>query len=114
MISGRMLLCSGFMCRNTTNAIPGFGGTDAKNSFRALIPPADAPLPTTGNLSWSLNETTSLCLIDYFEIRFRFQQRSENLPQGPMIVYNHYFRHELTLCAPSELWGGVRRFEAYC
>jgi hypothetical protein len=31
----------------TTNAIPLFGGIVAKNSCKALTPPADAPKPTT-------------------------------------------------------------------
>src|SRR5215510_2531584 len=48
--SSIMLRKSGDRCCTTTNAIPDFVGTLAKNCSSDSRPPAEAPIPTTRNL----------------------------------------------------------------
>src|SRR5690606_16357141 len=44
-----MLSWWGDRCSTTTNAMPGSAGMCLKKVFSASMPPADAPMPTTGN-----------------------------------------------------------------
>src|SRR5215212_11940464 len=48
---------SGERCCTTTNAIPGLGGKCEKKCSSDSRPPAEAPIPTTRNLSGLLSET---------------------------------------------------------
>lgn len=49
-ISPRMLLCLELKCWMTTKPMPPSGGMLEKKVSRASRPPAEAPMPTTGNL----------------------------------------------------------------
>ena len=51
--SGRMLLCAGARCWTRTKAMPVLRGSACSNWRNASNPPADAPMPTTGNGAWA-------------------------------------------------------------
>jgi hypothetical protein len=59
-----------------TNAIPVVGERFFKNSVMASIPPADAPMPTTGNSGLSLSGAFLLTTDDFF-----FMLTSQRLDQ---------------------------------
>src|ERR1019366_2240058 len=47
--SGNMLSCVGSKCCTNTNALPESSGMALSNFLKASNPPAEAPIPTTGN-----------------------------------------------------------------
>src|SRR5579883_1088494 len=69
----RWLSCVGDKCRTTANAMPGLSGMASKNCRSAGMPPADAPIATSGFVFCLLRETGAAALgADFFGATFRF------------------------------------------
>ena len=66
--SGNKPFCVGSRCWITTYAIPLFSGTLPRNCSNASSPPADAPIPTIGNLPVNTSEISTF--EDVVDFRF--------------------------------------------
>src|SRR2546423_15474697 len=61
--AGRLLTCLGDRCTTTTKAMPESPGIFSKKLSSGVKPPAEAPMPTTGNLSvlGTRSDSCSVC-----------------------------------------------------
>src|ERR1700682_2993125 len=79
-----MLLCVGSRCWTMTKAMPLSGGMAERRSMKALRPPADAPIPTTGKV-----DRERWYLLDFIRVnslaRMRAAPISDNAPQRRLL-----------------------------